>query len=143
VKTSRPGQPWYASGLRFACEQCQSCCRGAQPGWVYVTPLRIRRIAGFLGRSATWVRRRLVRRDEDGELVLKLRRNGDCIFWDNGCTIYPERPRQCRTFPFWGENLKNRAEWAKLGQFCPGIDKGRRYGLAEIRSIFKGRGTAA
>ena len=40
---------WYADGLRFSCHQCGNCCRGAQPGWVYVTPFRLRRIAGFLG----------------------------------------------------------------------------------------------
>ena len=108
---------------------------------MYVTPFRIARIASFLGLSKARVRRAFIRKDPDGATVLKLRRNGDCIFWDDGCTIYPERPRQCRTFPFWNENLGNPGEWQKLRAFCHGIGTGRLYPLEEIRSIFKGRGT--
>jgi Fe-S-cluster containining protein len=84
-----------------------------------------------------------VRKDETGDSILKLRKNGDCVFWDNGCTIYPERPRQCRTFPFWAANLENRDEWTALGKLCEGINRGRHYRLPDIRAIFKGRGTSA
>jgi Fe-S-cluster containining protein len=132
---------WYADGLRFSCHQCGNCCRGAQPGWVYVTPFRLRRIAGFLGLGERALRREYVTRDENGETVLKLKENGDCVFWDEGCTIYPERPRQCRTFPFWGETLRSPAEWSKLKEFCNGVDHGRLYPLEEIRAVFKGRAT--
>ena len=132
---------WYADGLRFSCHQCGNCCRGAQPGWVYVTPFRLRRIAGFLGLGERELRRQYVTRDENGDTVLKLKENGDCIFWDEGCTIYPARPRQCRTFPFWGETLRSEAEWSKLKEFCHGVDHGRLYPLEEIRAVFKGRAT--
>ncbi len=132
---------WYADGLRFSCHQCGNCCRGAQPGWVYVTPFRLRRISGFLGLGERALRRRYVTRDENGETVLKLKENGDCVFWDQGCTIYPERPRQCRTFPFWGETLRSPEEWSKLKQFCHGVDQGRLYPIEEIRAVFKGRAT--
>lgn len=74
--------------------------------------------------------------------MLKLQPNGDCIFWQGGCTIYKERPRQCRTFPFWGENLGTRGEWKGLKAFCPGIGTGKLYPLEEIRAIFKGRATS-
>jgi hypothetical protein len=132
---------WYADGLHFSCHQCGNCCRGAQPGWVYVTPFRLRRIAGFLGLGERVLRRDFVTRDENGEMVLKLKDNGDCIFWDQGCTIYPERPRQCRTFPFWGETLRSPRDWSRLKEFCHGVDHGRLYPLQEIRAVFKGRAT--
>ena len=34
--------------------------------------------------------------------------NHDCIFYDRqrGCTVYEDRPRQCRTWPFWRPLLK-------------------------------------
>jgi Fe-S-cluster containining protein len=134
--------PWYAKGLRFQCHQCHNCCRGAQPGWVYVTPYRIRRIARFLGVNERRFRREYVTRDEDGEKVLKLRSNGDCVFWSDGCTIYPERPRQCRTFPFWADSLRSEDEWTKLKAFCHGVDQGKLYPLGEIRAILKGRATS-
>jgi Fe-S-cluster containining protein len=136
-----PEAPWYEEGLRFSCHQCGNCCRGAQPGFVYVTPFRVRRIAAFLGIRERAFRRDYVRRDENGEAVLELKENGDCVFWENGCTIYPERPRQCRTFPFWGETLKTPFDWSKLEEFCHGVDQGRLYPLEEIRAVFKGRAT--
>jgi len=132
---------WYEDGLRFSCHQCHNCCRGAQPGFVYVTPFRLRRIAGLLGLGERALRKRYVTRDENGETVLKLKENGDCVFWDEGCTIYPERPRQCRTFPFWGETLRSPIDWSKLKEFCHGVDHGRLYPLEEIRAVFKGRAT--
>jgi hypothetical protein len=94
-----------------------------------------------LRRSERELRRLYVTRDESGETVLKLKGNGDCVFWDNGCTIYPERPRQCRTFPFWSEALRSPSDWSKLKEFCHGVDTGRLYPLEEIRAVFKGRAT--
>jgi len=132
---------WYADGLRFSCHQCGNCCRGAQPGYVYLTLFRLRRIADLLGVGERAFRREYVARDENGETVLKLKANGDCVFWDEGCTIYPERPRQCRTFPFWSETLRSEGDWSKLKEFCHGVDHGRLYPLEEIRAVFKGRAT--
>ena len=108
---------------------------------MYVTPHRLRRIAGLLGMRERAFRRDYVTRDEQGETVLKLKENGDCVFWDAGCTIYPERPRQCRTFPFWGETLRSPQAWSQLKEFCHGVDGGRLYPLEEIRAVFKGRAT--
>jgi len=108
---------------------------------VYVTPFRIRRIAELLGVGERAFRREFVTRDQDGETVLHLKENGDCVFWDEGCTIYPERPRQCRTFPFWSESLRSREDWSKLKEFCHGVDTGRLYPLEEIQAVFKGRAT--
>ena len=136
-----PRTPWYGEGLHFSCHQCGNCCRGAQPGFVYVTPHRLRRIAGFLGLRVRALRRDYVTGDENGETVLRLKENGDCVFWKDGCTIYPERPRQCRTFPFWGETLRSPSDWSRLSEFCHGVDRGRLYSLEEIRGVFKGRAT--
>jgi Fe-S-cluster containining protein len=106
-----------------------------------VTPFRLRRIGGLLGLGERALREQYVTQDENGETVLKLKEDGDCIFWDQGCTIYPERPRQCRTFPFWGEMLASPGSWSKLREFCHGVDQGRLYRLEDIRAVFKGRAT--
>jgi len=34
-------------------------------------------------------------------LVLKTRKNNDCIFYDDGCKIYDSRPLICRIYPYW------------------------------------------
>ena len=134
---------WYASGLRFSCHQCNSCCRGAQPGWVYVSPRQVERLRRYLGRSERAFRREYLTKDENGETVLKLESNGDCVFWDQGCTVYEARPRQCRTFPFWPENLESPEAWSALKVFCHGIDSERLYPIEEIRSVLRGRATSA
>jgi len=55
--------------------------------------------------------------------------------------VYPARPRQCRTFPFWPENLRSPESWNELEEFCGGVDHGRVYPLSEIQSVLKGRAT--
>ncbi len=126
-----------------SCHQCNNCCRGAQPGWVYASPQQIERICRFLGLGQREFKKRFLTKDENGEPVLRLKPNGDCIFWDDGCTVYPARPRQCRTFPFWRENLETPEAWQALKQFCHGIDRGRLYPLSEIQSVLQGRATSA
>ena len=61
--------------------------------------------------------------------------NGDCVFFDNktrGCQIYEQRPRQCRTWPFWKSNLKTPQSWEEMCESCPGSGKGKLYQLEEI-----------
>ena len=41
------------------------------------------------------------------------------------CRIYPVRPRQCRTWPFWPVNLSSPETWALAAGRCPGINRGR------------------
>ncbi len=139
-----PREPlWYSDGLRFSCHQCNNCCRGAQPGWVYVSPAQIERLERFVELSPRAFKTRYLTRDEDGDPVLQVKGNGDCIFWEDGCSVYPARPRQCRTFPFWPETLGSPQAWKELRTFCHGVDEGRLYALSEIKSTLKGRATQA
>ena len=140
---SEKSQPWYADGLRFSCHGCNNCCRGAQPGFVYVSPRQIERIARWLEMSASAFRKRYVTKDEGGDAVLTMHDNGDCIFWKGGCTIYPARPRQCRTFPFWPENLVSPEAYDELSSFCHGTGRGKLYPLEDIRAVLHGRGTSS
>ena len=43
------------------------------------------------------------------------------------CGIYPVRPLQCRTWPFWPENLINESAWKRAARGCPGMDRGGRH----------------
>ena len=54
---------------------------------------------------------------------------GDCIFWDKsaGCTVYPARPVQCQTWPFWPENVESPEDWDRVRSVCPGSGHGRVY----------------
>ena len=48
--------PWYQDGLAFSCTRCGACCTGA-PGYVWVSPEEIGRLAEFRGQTARRVRR--------------------------------------------------------------------------------------
>ncbi|MGH9461209.1 MAG: YkgJ family cysteine cluster protein [Vicinamibacteria bacterium] len=133
--------PFYHQGLRFTCQQCHNCCRGAQAGGVYPSRPEVKRIARWLKLTVHTFRDRYLR-PLDGAPSLRIRPNGDCVFWDQGCTVYPVRPRQCRTFPFWPENLISPEAWKEATRTCHGAGSGRLYRLEDIRSVLRGRATA-
>jgi len=62
--------------------------------------------------------------------VMKSKEDTTCVFYENGCTIYSDRPRACRLFPFrveeeetpQGDIILN----ISFNPTCPGIGKGRR-----------------
>jgi len=126
--------PWYHEGLRFECTQCGNCCTGA-PGVVWVTEDEMRSIAEFRGLSIGEMRihyTRLV----GGRMTLREFANGDCTFLDpqsRRCTIYPVRPAQCRTWPFWNSNLESPETWTRGQSVCPGMGKGELVSLEIIR----------
>jgi Fe-S-cluster containining protein len=62
----------------------------------------------------------------------------DCRFLQNKqCTVYEGRPTQCRTWPFWPENLSAKAWSREVAAFCPGVGKGRTYSAEEIQALAK------
>ena len=130
--------PWYRDGLSFTCTQCGDCCTG-DPGYVWVTRGEIGRLAKRVGLSVDDFGKRYVRRVGRRYSLIE-RQNGDCIFYDGGCTVYSARPAQCRTFPFWSENLKTRGAWDEVAEACPGVSggKGRFYPLAQVQKIKRG-----
>jgi Fe-S-cluster containining protein len=126
-------EPWYKDGLRFTCTQCGNCCTGA-PGVVWVNTEEVHQIAEYIGKSVGATRIEHTRR-VGGQVSLKEFANGDCTFFDGEkrcCTIYPVRPRQCRTWPFWNSNLESPEEWESLKEGCPGVGKGAFVPLEEI-----------
>jgi len=132
--------PWYADGLRFACTGCHACCRGKHEGVVYATAAEVERIAAHLGVTPTTFRRTHGGR-LDGHETIRLTAEGDCSLWRDGCTVYPVRPRQCRTYPFWPEHLKSPAAWEAEGRACEGMGQGEKHTLVQIRGVLKGRGS--
>lgn len=51
------------------------------------------------------------------------KKNSDCIFLEGKkCTIYEARPKQCRTYPWWPENLHSEESWKSAAKSCEGIN---------------------
>jgi Fe-S-cluster containining protein len=128
--------PWYKKGLKFACTHCNRCC--TVEGNVWVTRREAQRLAEHLELSLEEFGRRYLRL-VDGRNSLTERSDGACVFWDEGCTVYEARPEQCRTFPFWKENLTTRGAWERVAYDCEGIGEGRLYRIGEISKIVKGQ----
>ncbi len=132
VRKAKMSDDWYRDGLRFECTRCGHCCTGA-PGHVWVNHDEINAIAGFVGESAEEIRE-FRTRQVGRRVTLREKSNGDCVFYDRaaGCTIYPVRPRQCRTWPFWESNVVTPEAWNKTCEICPGSGKGKLISAEEI-----------
>ena len=125
-------EPWYAGGLAFACTQCGRCCTG-EPGFVWVTDDEVAALAAFRKEPVEEFTALYTRRAR-GRRTLKEKANGDCVFYDRdrGCTVYPARPPQCRTWPFWESNVETPADWEQTKAACPGSGRGELIPAEEI-----------
>lgn len=155
-RSAKEDEPWYADGLNFTCSQCGNCCTGG-PGYVWISKQEIIRLGEFLKISPEQVVEQYCRK-VGGKFTLDEKRGPggsyDCIFLTEhkvkvrpagsdaeitetrrGCSIYPVRPLQCRTWPFWPENLSSKVVWDRAGKRCHGINNGRRFTIEQIHEI--------
>lgn len=99
------------------CLSCGNCCKGYSPR--FKTP-DIKRISRTLGlREGVFIESYL-KIDTDGDYVLQ---QTPCSFLgsDNYCSIYDDRPSDCRRFPYTDEDVfvKRTAITLKNVDFCP------------------------
>lgn len=123
---------FYAQGLRFECTGCGDCCRArnGKPSWVYVTIDERRALARQLKLSTSTFTRKYCERTH-GFFHLRSP-SSDCVFLEGGrCGVYAARPGQCRTFPFWRENMSAKV-WGDVARECEGVGRGRTWSVAEI-----------
>lgn len=128
----QPKPPWYQEGLRFDCTMCGDCCSGER-GYVWFNEQEAGEMAAQLGIDVYAFYRTYAER-EMGMWTLRNVRKGvdqyDCVFLidlpggKRGCKLYKARPTQCRTWPFWPENLKSRKAWGEALAKCPGMQQG-------------------
>lgn len=129
------GQPWYRDGIRFECQGTGKCCTArGEYGHVYLEDDEAKAAAALMEMTLTEFEDTFCH-FEDGERELRFR-NGACVFLDgHQCGVYEARPLQCRTWPFWPENLEKKAWDRDVAPFCAGVGKGRVYSTAEIETI--------
>lgn len=101
------------------CLTCAACCKNYSPR--FKTP-DIKRISKHLGMKEGVFIETYLRLDEDGDYVV---RSKPCPFLgaDNFCSIYEERPSDCRRFPYTDEDvlIKRKALTLKNSTFCPAV----------------------
>lgn len=115
---------WYRQGLRFQCQGCGACCRGPG-GYVWITVPEAEAMAGALGQTFEEFAARMLRQTTSG-LALVDDPSGNCplLGEDGRCRVYRQRPTQCRTWPWWEENLISEKRWDAAASRCPGMNKG-------------------
>jgi Fe-S-cluster containining protein len=123
--TRKKKESWWHGGVKFSCQGSGKCCvsRGSY-GYVYLTLDDRRALARHLGLATGAFTRKYCER-EGG--IWKLRDfNEECRFLEGkSCGVYEARPTQCRTWPFWPENMSGKAWSREVAAYCPGVGRGR------------------
>ena len=133
--------PWYEKGLPFSCTACGNCCKSnGEYSHVYLREEEVAAIAEYLALDPVlFLREQLV--VEDGWISLQPDLP-ECQFLDGEgrCGIYPVRPVQCRTWPFWEINLDESTWRGEVNKICPGSrnsDPAKLHPAAKVEAITK------
>lgn len=127
-------KPWWSEGVQFQCQGSGRCCvsRGDY-GYVYLSTFDRRRLAKHFGLGTREFTARYCEK-EDGYWKLRDFTKACLFLRDKKCGVYEARPTQCRTWPFWPENMSAKAWDKEVVQFCPGVGKGKVWTAAEVRA---------
>jgi Fe-S-cluster containining protein len=117
---------YHQAGLRFKCTGCSKCCHGSPGDYVLATAQELDAMRRHLGLSRAWFRRRYIEPLTATQKGIRLNGDGSCPFLesDGQCRVYAMRPAQCRSYPFWPENVASRAAWHREAKRCEGIGQG-------------------
>ncbi len=108
-----------------ACKDCGGGCCVGESGYIWVTPAEIKALSKNLNLdSDEFVTRYLSKIGYRYSLKeIEFLEGFRCVFFDidkKMCSVYEDRPTQCRTFPFW-DHFKNHIR--EVEKECPGIYK--------------------
>ncbi len=118
-------RPWWMNGVPFSCQpDCGKCCD--EPGGiVYLRPEDAQIMANYHNMSVEDWLEKDCHQTIDGRYIL----NSDpitqiCIYLDENkkCIVYEARPAQCRSYPFWSENVRSDRSWKRTVSECPGLE---------------------
>ena len=130
----------YKNGIKFECQGSGKCCvsRGTY-GFVYLSEKDIKRFSKYFKLSIKKFKKKYCQITEGFiHLIEKSELNGDCIFLKNKkCSVYISRPSQCRTWPFWNENMNVKLWNEDISINCPGIGKGKIVNAKTIKRFLK------
>ena len=103
----------------FECRRCGHCCHGA--GGIVLTARDRARLAAHLGMSEEAFTAAHASRAGD-KFHLGVRKDGFCVFFQEGCAVHPARPDICRAWPYFRGNLLDAVSWELSHEYCAGIN---------------------
>ena len=125
------------NGIKFTCQSSSNCCisRGSH-GFVFLSKKDINRLAIHFNLLFKEFINKFCQTSNGFIHLKEIRKNGECIFLKNKkCNVYKARPTQCRTWPFWPENMNSKVWDKDVVNFCPGIGKGKTVSKDRINKI--------
>ena len=133
-------EKWYPAGLCFECHQCGQCRSGPDEGYIWAAAKEVQFIADYLQITVPELQKRFLKRIGTRSSIIEDPVTKDCIFLNKAdgqgrCAIYPVRPNQCRTWPFWASNLRSPAAWNSAAMRCGGINRGKLHKPEEIEKV--------
>lgn len=127
---------WAPGGLRFSCTRCGNCCRNhGQHAYVYLTSPEVAALAAHLHLEESEFLEHYCRQDGGWTILRPNERACPLLDEDGSCSVYQARPMQCRTWPFWEENLTSEQAWRAAAAISPGIGTGPLHSAEEVAAI--------
>lgn len=132
-------EPFWKQGVRFECQGSGNCCTSRDDyGYVFLTLQDRRRLAAHLGIPTAVLTKQYCEKTPEEEYHLRHPELDCCFLEEKRCSVYEARPTQCRTWPFWPENMPPKVWKKEIVSSCPGIGKGRLYTAEEIERMLEG-----
>ena len=130
----------FKNGIRFECQGSGKCCVSRNSyGFVYLSDNDLKRFSKHFKLSIKKFKENYCE-VTDGfiHLLEKPELDGNCIFLKNKkCSVYSNRPSQCRTWPFWNENMNVKIWNEDISNNCPGVGKGKIIKADRIKKYLK------
>ena len=126
---------WYEEGIRFECQSTGKCCTNhGEYSYVYVNADEEKGLAKHLDLSLKEFRKLYTSLVEGRRTLIS--KDDACVFLEGSrCGVYPARPVQCSSWPFWRGNLDEKVWFTEVAPFCAGVGKGRLYTRDEIETL--------
>lgn len=133
----KKNKKFWENGIQFECQMSGKCCQSrGQYGYVYLNDQDQKTMANHFNLNLGEFLDQYCD-EEEGWIFLK-HPEQDCQFLMNHqCMVYEARPIQCRTWPFWKENMTQKVWSQEVISFCPGVGIGRVYSKNEIKTLLK------
>lgn len=103
----------------FSCTQCGFCCHGETT--VSLDPDDQERMMTVLELDRETISSTYWR--VSGSVVQMETKQGHCIFYEDGCTVYHGRPWRCRQWPLVPAILDDETNFMIIRDSCPGINQ--------------------
>ena len=129
----------FEKGIKFKCQGSANCCisRGNH-GYVFLSQKDLLRLSIYFKVTKKYFKKKFCQTTDDYLHLKEIKKNGECIFLNKKkCSVYSARPTQCRTWPFWPENMNSKIWNKEILNFCPGIGKGKLFNKKKITKLLK------